>query len=133
MRVTRRSSALRLVARGGCTFEIYGELDLATVSTLESALADVRGPVRLDVRGVTFLDSCGIAALVRLQQGCIADGHAFRVDGCSDQAERVLRMVGLYELFTRGEPGPAGADGADGAGPAKAAPPARHPAPTPLR
>jgi anti-anti-sigma factor len=54
--------ALRVVVRG--------ELDLASASRLEAALAgpstgDGRGTVTVDLRGLTFMDSTGVRALLQ--------------------------------------------------------------------
>jgi anti-sigma B factor antagonist len=47
---------------------LAGELDIAVVDELEAAVAEARsmgsGDVVIDLRGLTFLDSRGIAALV---------------------------------------------------------------------
>jgi anti-anti-sigma factor len=77
-------------------FSIYGELDAATAPQL-AELADVQGPLRLDLSGVTFLDSSGIIGLVRLYQRCEHDGCTFRIVDCSPQVNRVLHLVDLYD------------------------------------
>ena len=45
----------------------HGELDLATVGTLQAALDGIEGAGRLvlDLRGLSFLDSTGLRLLVR--------------------------------------------------------------------
>ena len=72
---------------------------MATAPQLQE-LDDVHGPLLLDLDGVSFLDSTGISALIRLRDRCPHDGCTFLVERCSPQAERVLRIVGLYEIFT---------------------------------
>jgi anti-anti-sigma factor len=45
---------------------VRGEIDLATVGMIEDELASLGGrPVVLDLSGVTFLDSTGVALLIR--------------------------------------------------------------------
>jgi len=44
---------------------VQGEIDLATVGTLEAYLNGVAGPVVLDLGGVSFIDSTGLALLIR--------------------------------------------------------------------
>src|SRR5436190_1138740 len=80
-------------------FILSGELDMATAPRLNE-LTDVEGPLRLDLRGVSFMDSFGIAGLLRLYRRCERDGCSFLVESCSRPVERVLRIVGLYEIFT---------------------------------
>jgi anti-sigma B factor antagonist len=80
-------------------FTLCGELDMATVPEL-GELDDVHGPLLLDLRGVSFIDASGVRGLVRLYQRCPHRSCTFLIEGCSPQAERVLRIVGLYEIFT---------------------------------
>jgi anti-sigma B factor antagonist len=81
----------------GDAYALEGELDMATAPTVDAAFAVVNGSIRLDLGALKFLDSFGVAALVRLWQRCQADGCHFRIDACSPQAARVLRIVGLYD------------------------------------
>ena len=55
---------LAMLERAPGRYSITGELDLATAPQLDH-LEDVHGPLLLDLHGVTFMDSSGIAALVR--------------------------------------------------------------------
>jgi anti-anti-sigma factor len=80
-------------------FTLAGELDMATSPRLDE-LADVHGPLLLDMRDVSFIDSTAIAGLVRLYRGCEEDGCSFLIEACSPIVERVLRIVGFYETFT---------------------------------
>ena len=91
-----------VVTENGAVLTVAGELDLATAPILERGLTDVTGPVRLDLEAVTFIDSAGIAAVVRLYKRCQGDGCTLRIENCSRQVERVLRIAGLYELLTEG-------------------------------
>ena len=90
---------LACVERAPSRYSITGELDLATAPQ-PNDLDDVHGPLVLDLHGVTFMDSSGIAALVRLYQRCDHRDCTFRIEACSPQVERVLRIVGVYERFT---------------------------------
>ena len=80
-------------------FSLSGELDLATAPRLHQ-LADVHGPILLDLQGVTFIDSSGIAKLLRLYRRCEHDGCSLQIEACSDRVESVLRLVDLYDVFT---------------------------------
>jgi anti-anti-sigma factor len=88
-----------IIERAPGRFSITGELDMTTASRL-SELHDVHGPLLLDLHGVTFIDSKGIAALLRLHRRCEHDGCSFRIEAWSDQVERVLRIVGLHVILT---------------------------------
>jgi anti-anti-sigma factor len=52
------------------------------------------------MRDVSFIDSTAIASLVRLYKGCASNGCTFLIETWSPQVERVLRIVGLHEIFT---------------------------------
>ena len=91
---------------GEHSYSLEGELDMASASGLQTAFAAVGGPIRFDLEKLRFLDSSGIAALLRLRQRCDADGCSFRIVACSPQAERVLRIVGLFEVLTVTAPFP---------------------------
>jgi anti-anti-sigma factor len=83
---------------------VRGELDLSTASDLEGPLEDVVASadtaVLVDLCGCEFIDSTGIALIVRtwqrLDQGADGDGSG-RVVICSDneQVRRVLEITGI--------------------------------------
>ena len=102
-----------VVERAPGRFTITGEIDLATAPRLD-ALDTVHGPLLLDLHGVTFMDSSGIRALLRLQQRCPHQHCTFQIEACSPPVERVLRIAGLYDLFTEdGTPHGSNGDGPD--------------------
>lgn len=91
--------AFTITERAPGRFTLAGELDMSTTPMLDE-LAHVNGPLLLDMRDVSFIDSTAVASLVRLYKGCANDGCSFLVEACSPMVERLLRIVGLYELFT---------------------------------
>jgi len=97
----RQTPALAVTQHDGMV-AVAGELDLVTAPILEGCLAQVTGDVRLDLTAVTFIDSSGVAGLVKLSARCESDGCTLRIEECSPQVERVLRIVGLYETLTEG-------------------------------
>jgi anti-anti-sigma factor len=83
---------------------VRGELDLSTASDLEGPLEEVvsshGGAVLIDLTDCEFIDSTGIALIVRAWQRLdnAADGEGSgRVVICSanDQVRRVLEITGL--------------------------------------
>jgi anti-anti-sigma factor len=50
--------------QGRCRLTLRGELDLATAGRLQQALAEGGDDVLLDLRGLTFMDSTGVRALL---------------------------------------------------------------------
>jgi len=49
---------------GCCRLALRGELDLATAGRLQEAIPDGGDDVLLDLRGLTFMDSTGVRALL---------------------------------------------------------------------
>ncbi len=89
---------------------LAGEVDGSTRGLSAAALARVvaRGvPVELDLAGVRFLDSAGVALLVRCWRTCTEAGVPCAVTVVSEPAERVLRLVGLAGALGVPEPAPA--------------------------
>ena len=93
-----------IVTEHGRVFEVAGELDMATAPLLEETVADVTGSIRLDLGALTFIDSAGIAAFIRLYRRCESDGCTLRIERCCPQVERTLRIAGVYDALTGGPP-----------------------------
>jgi anti-sigma B factor antagonist len=77
---------------------IGGELDLATVDRLLEALEDtLSSPVHviLDLQPCSFLDSTGIAAILRGRRQLADRGRVLCVVGAGGAVERVLDITGL--------------------------------------
>jgi anti-sigma B factor antagonist len=80
---------------------VRGELDLGTAPELEGPLAEAVGadePLLVDLSECDFIDSTGIAMIVRAwQQLANGDGGSERMAICSanEQVRRVLEITGL--------------------------------------
>lgn len=86
------------------TLTVTGDLDAAnaplfTMSADRFVAGHAGTPVRLDFRGVGFIDSAGINALVRLHGAVDERGGTLEMARCSRYVERVLRLVGLENLL----------------------------------
>jgi anti-sigma B factor antagonist len=77
---------------------VEGELDMNTAPQLESALetslGDGDAAILIDLSRCEFIDSTGIALLVRAWQGANGD-ESFALCGVGNQVERVLAITGL--------------------------------------
>jgi anti-sigma B factor antagonist len=73
---------------------VRGEIDLASAASLERAALDTPSDGRLvvDLRDVTFMDSSGIRALVRVSKQVPSQ---IVIRNPSTRVERLFRMVGL--------------------------------------
>jgi anti-sigma B factor antagonist len=86
------------------TIVVNGEIDIATtdsfVAQARPAFADARASaVTIDLAGVTFCDSVGLAALIRLRK--LAEHHSrqLRVVNAQAAVRRVLDYAGLREYL----------------------------------
>jgi anti-anti-sigma factor len=81
-----------------------GELDIASVDAVRHKVAALRArgfqSIVLDLRGLTFVDSCTIHLLLELESAATADGSTFTVQlGVASPARRLLVLAGLGERF----------------------------------
>ena len=83
---------------------VRGELDLVSSGELEEALERVNGSdpplVILDLREVEFMDSTGLAVVVRAHQRAQNTGKRFGLVNGSGQVQRLLRLTGMDERMT---------------------------------
>ena len=91
----RNGSDRALVVRG----EIDLESRAAFVEALEKILQQSDGAARVDLSGVTFMDSSGISALIECQQRALDDGSQVVLIAPSTSCRRVLEILGLDDFF----------------------------------
>jgi len=81
------------------TVRPVGELDLATVPVLEAQLAQSRAAavrrVRLDLRGLRFIDSSGLHLILRCDLDAQRDGYALELVPGAPAVQRVFELSGL--------------------------------------
>ncbi|HET9945172.1 MAG TPA: STAS domain-containing protein [Actinomycetes bacterium] len=97
---------VRVTARGRVDAVVAPQLR----EQLDLALSEGCAELLVDLAEVTFLDSAGLAALVRARKDSIAAGCTLRlVAPRSDEAMRVFRLTTFDEVFDFVAPtGPAG-------------------------
>jgi anti-anti-sigma factor len=80
--------------------DVHGELGLVEVESLEETLIEAasgkRG-VAVGLESCDFIDSIGLAALVRTQTRFAENGQRFVVFGPTDQVRRILEVSGLHK------------------------------------
>jgi anti-sigma B factor antagonist len=88
---------------------VAGVIDLSTATLLRERLHEAIGrqPGRLavDLAGVTFMDSSGVAELVRAHQLAAGRQVTLTVVNCEPMVSRVLQLTGVWPLLTGGHPG----------------------------
>ena len=96
---------------------LVGSLDSSWSSYLSDRIDEVvRGgalEVRIDMAGVSYLSSNGIALLVRYHKQLRQIGGRFRIVADSEAVSHVLRLTGATQIL--GDDGPAPVPGTDGA------------------
>jgi anti-anti-sigma factor len=86
---------------------VQGDVDMATVPVLERALGRTPRPqatVVLDLSQVEFMGSCGVALLLRAQQGLAERGQDLVLRQPSEPVRRVLDLTGVSDLLARPSP-----------------------------
>lgn len=82
---------------------LIGELDLASAPALEEQLEQAIGPdvafVIVDLRGVQFMDSTGLATMIRAWQAARAAGRRFVVVKGGPQVDRLFELTSADEQF----------------------------------
>jgi anti-sigma B factor antagonist len=85
------------------TFGLHGEFDLSCGETFQQAIAgaidDRVTELVVDLRGLSFIDSTGLNALLHLRARAERDGFDFVVLCSGGHVMRVLKLVGLEELL----------------------------------
>lgn len=91
---------------GKWTLAVSGEFDVATSPELRRELHQIadRDPtlIVLDLRGVTFIDSSGLAVLVGVLKRLREEnrGDAVVLEGLQDPVRKVFDITGLTEVFS---------------------------------
>ncbi|MFI6802162.1 STAS domain-containing protein [Streptosporangium canum] len=77
---------------------VSGEVDATTSTRLEAELSralEPGKPIVVDLSGMTFLDSGGLAVLLRAHQGAEQRGHELRLAALDARPARLLKLTGM--------------------------------------
>ena len=77
---------------------LIGQIDLANARETESALIDAAsdgGPLTLDLLGLTYLDSQGVAMLLRLAERARLNGGSLTLANPQNMVRRVVQITHL--------------------------------------
>lgn len=88
------------------TARIKGELDHHSAAQaraqLDALIADKRiRELRLDLKGLTFMDSSGLGVILGRYRVIAERGGKMSIGGANRSIERILRMAGIYALVDR--------------------------------
>jgi anti-sigma B factor antagonist len=85
-------------------FAVAGELDSLGARPLQRAVLDALrrdrpAHITIDLRAVTFLDTAGVSMLITIQADAEQLGCRLHLANARPLVRRILRTVGLLELF----------------------------------
>jgi anti-sigma B factor antagonist len=86
----------------GTVIRASGEVDMATAGRLDDVVREHagRGPLLVDLSGLTFMDSSGVRTLHALITAAIRDGWTLRfARDLRDNVRQVLWMTGMLDAM----------------------------------
>jgi anti-anti-sigma factor len=84
------------------TLVLEGELDLTSAASLQACLDEIDANwavVAVDVTGLSFIDSSGVATLIKAHYRLDAVGSTLEVRSPRDVVRQVLELTGADALF----------------------------------
>jgi anti-sigma B factor antagonist len=88
---------------GNVVIILQGEIDIATADQVWAALTEAltawTGQVVADFAGVTFLDSQGIATLIKVHKDCDLDSKRLTIRSPQPQTRQVFELTGLDQIL----------------------------------
>jgi len=91
---TRIEDAVRVIS-------LAGEIDVGSGPDLELAVGQVcaegASEIVLDMRGVEFIDSSGLSAILRARAACTEQGCSLRLTPAQEPAQHALDAMGLTD------------------------------------
>lgn len=92
-------TVIRTEVPGEQTLALTGRLDAHQVKLLLESVEPLTVRNRLDLAGVTFMDSSGLAALVRLTRLTLEHGKSLEIVNVQDSVRLAMEITGLYGLL----------------------------------
>jgi anti-anti-sigma factor len=80
---------------GATRITVSGELDGFTAESLRAAVAEAEGDVELDLEGVSFIDSSGLAAIIEAHLALADQQRRLRTVASSPVVQRLFALSGL--------------------------------------
>jgi anti-anti-sigma factor len=81
------------------TLRLAGELDMTSVATLEAAVSRACSgstrSVTIDLSGLSFIDSTGLAVIIHTSGLCSNRGYAFKLIRGPRAVQRLFEVTGL--------------------------------------
>ena len=95
--------AYQVTTDGKATVQVRGELDIATADQAYAYLRDVvdsqRGPVTMNLAGLTFCDAAGLGVLARVAGHARRSGRILKLTAARPALLRIMHITGMDEAF----------------------------------
>jgi anti-sigma B factor antagonist len=91
--VSQEGKVRTIALNGECDLQIFPDID----ELLASSCSDGFSGVRIDLRGLTFIDSSGLRALVMAKARADSNGTTLSIVPAPTGVMRVFELVGLLE------------------------------------
>jgi anti-sigma B factor antagonist len=87
----------------GVILQLGGELDLESAGELDRQLEEVAatspGRLLIDLSDLEFMDSTGLAVMVRAQRSARDNGHSLSLRPGPTQVQRLFELTGVLDRF----------------------------------
>jgi anti-sigma B factor antagonist len=97
-------SAQRTSEGSAVLLALYGELDLGSAPELDRQLQEIEHPdlhrLVIDLSGLRFMDSTGLASIMQAQRRAQASGHELVLRRPTSQVRRLFELTGVTERLT---------------------------------
>ncbi|NUT21852.1 MAG: STAS domain-containing protein [Hamadaea sp.] len=101
--IAKGNNSMNMAGPGGPTIvTLEGDLDFASWREARDRIAEAvqtGDEVLVDMSGVPFMDSAGIAVLVHSRRQAHRSGGTLHVTNAQPQVRRVLQVMGLLDLL----------------------------------
>jgi anti-sigma B factor antagonist len=91
----------------GAVLSLAGELDASSAHSLEKELralqSEGQGHIRLDLGGLSFVDSAGVSVLVKAKREASERGDALILSRPTPQVHGVFSLLGLVQWLSYDE------------------------------
>jgi anti-anti-sigma factor len=85
---------------GGDTIHLAGRFDSSQVDKAERVFSELLKSTTVDLSGLDYLSSAGIAVLVRAYKRLHGEGHELRLQNPREPIRNILKVAGLDRVFT---------------------------------
>ncbi len=103
-RATRRLNIHRAEYPDTIELQLVGEVDIETAALIDEHLAQLDGAepshLLIDLGAVTFMDSTGLASILRAHRSAENNGHTLAFRPGSPQVQRLFKLTGIDERLT---------------------------------